>query len=389
VWNTALEQRRLYRAKGAWMNYVPQAAQLTEARAAFPWLAEVSVEVLQQTLMDLDKACREHGTFRVRWRSKARWHPSFRFPRGERIVVERLAKKWGRAKLPKLGWVRFRWSRALGGAVRSATVGFKAGQWWVSFLIEDGETTPEEHERPGTWIGVDRGVAVAVATSTGQLLDREGASRGEAERYRRLQQKLARQRKGSNRRRETVAKLAKAGARRADRTGDFCAQAAAVLSAGHDVIVLEDLRVKNMTAGARGTVDEPGRNPRQKAGLNRAILAKGWGRFELALNSAARRTGSRIVKVDPAYTSQTCYRCKEVDRESRESQAVFRCVACGYREHADVNAAGNILDRAAGPAVPGRGDLGDGRSAKRQPSTSVHVPGQRAGTWTHLEIHAL
>ena len=56
VWNTGLEQRRLYRAKGAWMNYVPQAAQLTDARAAFPWLAEVSVEVLQQTLMDLDRA---------------------------------------------------------------------------------------------------------------------------------------------------------------------------------------------------------------------------------------------------------------------------------------------------------------------------------------------
>jgi putative transposase len=72
-----------------------------------------------------------------------------------------------------------------------------------------------------------------------------------------------------------------------------------------------------------------------------------------------------VVKVNPAYTSQTCTACKHVARESRESQAVFRCVACGHQAHADVNAAKNIL--AAGLAVPGRGDLATRRSVKRQP----------------------
>jgi putative transposase len=152
VWNTGLEQRRRYRAKGAWMTYVSQAAELTEARAAFPWLAEISVEVLQQTLMDLDRACRDHGTFAVRWRAKGRWHASFRFPRGQRIEVERIAKKWGRAKLPKLGWVRIRWSRAPGAPVRSATVSFRGGAWWISPLVEDGEVTPEHHS--GSPVGV-------------------------------------------------------------------------------------------------------------------------------------------------------------------------------------------------------------------------------------------
>ncbi|WP_431681164.1 RNA-guided endonuclease InsQ/TnpB family protein [Kitasatospora sp. KL5] len=122
VWNTALEQRREYRRRGVWMNYVPQAAELAEAKREFPWLAEAPSHVLQQTLRDLDKACRTHGTFKVRWRSKARWSPSFRFPAGNLIVVERVGRKWGRAKLPKLGWVRFRWSRPLDGAVRSASV---------------------------------------------------------------------------------------------------------------------------------------------------------------------------------------------------------------------------------------------------------------------------
>lgn len=127
VWNTGLEQRRDYRRRGAWMNYVAQAAELADAKRDHEWLKAAPSHVLQQTLRDLDRACRERGTCKVRWRSKARWSPSFRFPAGDRIAVERLGRKWGRVKLPKLGWVRLRRSRPLGGAIRSATVSRKAG----------------------------------------------------------------------------------------------------------------------------------------------------------------------------------------------------------------------------------------------------------------------
>src|SRR5947207_5622411 len=80
VWNTALEQRRIYRQHGAWINYVEQARQVAGAKAEFRWLAEVPSHTLQQTLRDLGKACRTHGTGKVRWRSKTRTAPSFRFP---------------------------------------------------------------------------------------------------------------------------------------------------------------------------------------------------------------------------------------------------------------------------------------------------------------------
>jgi putative transposase len=103
VWNTGLEQRREYRRRGAWMNYKPQAAQLADAKAEHPWLAAAPGHCLQQTLMDLDKACRTHGTFRVRWRSARRWRPSFRFPEGNKMVVEKLNRRHARVKLPKLG----------------------------------------------------------------------------------------------------------------------------------------------------------------------------------------------------------------------------------------------------------------------------------------------
>ena len=112
-------------------------------------------------------------------------------------------------------------------------------------------------------------------------------------------------------------------------------------------VVVERLRTKNMTSSARGTVDEPGRNVAQKRGLNRAILNVGWQRIETMLACKA----ARFVKVDPAYTSQTCASCGTVDRRSRESQASFVCTACGHRDNADRNAAINILNRGNTPGV--------------------------------------
>lgn len=366
VWNTALEQRREYRRRGAWMNYVPQAAELADAKKDFPWLGEAPSHVLQQTLRDLDRACREHGTFKVRWRSKARWAPSFRFPAGNLIMVERIGRKWGRAKLPKLGWVLFRWSRPLGGEVRSATVSRQGRHWFVSFLVEDGTTTPEHHAMPNSAVGVDRGVKVAAVTSDGDFHDRACITEGETKRLRRLQQKLARCERGSRRRKTVVAEINAITGRVRNRRADFCARTANVLATGNAVVALEDLRTRSMTASAAGTVERPGRNVRAKAGLNRSILDKGWHMLELALRNAARTTGTVVVLVNPAYTSQTCNACKHVDPKNRKSQAVFECTACGHRDHADVNAAKNILN-AAGHAVSGRGDLGTGRSVKRQP----------------------
>lgn len=375
VWNTALEQRREYRRRGAWMNYGPQAAELVDAKREHEWLRAAPSHILQQTLMDLDKACRTHGTFNVRWRSKSRGFPSFRFPERGEIRAERLNRKWGRVKLRKLGWVIFRWTRHPGGEIRSATVSQRGAHWYVSFLVEDGILTPEHHD--GTPVGVDRGVVVAAATSTGDFHDRVFVTAGEKTRYRRLQQRLARQKRGSANRRKTIAAMSQIMDCVTSRRADFAAQTANRLTARHSVIALEALHIRNMTASARGTLAEPGRNVRQKAGLNRAILDKGWHRMELAIRNAARSTGTEVVLVNPAYTSQTCNRCKHVDPKSRKSQAVFVCTACDHRDHADVNAAKNILS-AAGHAAPACGDLGVTRSAKQEPAAPRGAPHQLA-----------
>jgi putative transposase len=373
VWNTGLEQRREYRRRGAWISYQEQCRQLTEAKRepGLEWLADAPSHPLQQTLRDLEQACKIHGTRKVRWRRKAQTSPSFRFPdpTNGRLDVERLSRRWGKVRLPRFGWVRFRWTRSLGGTVRNATVRRDGCRWYISFHVDDRVAEAAPNGKPP--VGVDRGVAVAVATSDGELRNREFVTPGEAKRLKRLQQKLSRslrvhgRNKRSKRRDATRAQLGRLNARIRDRRADFAAWTANRLTCRHGLIAVEDLRIKNMTRSARGTVERPGMNVRQKAGLNRSILDKSWGGFVLALEHKARYTGAQIVKVDPAYTSQRCSRCGHVDGKSRESQARFRCTACGHRDNADVNAAKNIL--AAGLAVTGRGDLGATRSAKRQP----------------------
>lgn len=356
----------MYRSRGAWINYAEQAAQLPEAKSEHDWLKSVPAHCLQQTLMDLDRACRTQGTWKVRWRSRRRWAPSFRFPEGSKIVVERWGRKAGRVKLPKLGWVRFRWSRPLGGKIRSATVRRDGDRWMVSFLIDDGQARPRCHGRPGSAVGVDRGVSVAVACSDGATLNGSFGADGAVARLRRLQKKLSRQKVNSHNRADTVGRIRRLRRRERDQRKDFAAKVAHRIATANATVVLEDLKIRSMTRSAKGSVNAPGTNVRQKAGLNRAILAKGWYQLQLALEAKARYTGSTIVKVPAAFTSQACSACGAVDARSRKSQARFVCTRCDMTLNADINAARNIL--AAGLAVTACGDLDNGRSGKQEPA---------------------
>jgi len=151
------------------------------------------------------------------------------------------------------------------------------------------------------------------------------------------------------------------GARETDRRKDWAEKASTGIVRRFDVIRVEDLQITNMTRSARGTRGEPARNVRQKAGLNRGILRSGWG---LLVRRLQDKAPGRVEKVRPGLTSQRCSACEQVDRDSRESQAVFRCTACGFACHADVNAARNIT---AGHAVTARGGDGITRPVNREP----------------------
>ena len=176
--------------------------------------------------------------------------------------------------------------------------------------------------------------------------------------------------RGSNRRGRVKHAIARLRARESDRRKDWAEKASTGMARRFDVIRVEGLQIKNMTRSARGTRENPGRNVRAKAGLNRGILGSGWG---LLVRRLEDKAPGRVEKVKPHYTSQRCSACGQVDRDSRESQAVFRCTACGFAANADVNAAINI---AAGHAVTARGGDGAPRPVNREPQLLASLTGR-------------
>jgi putative transposase len=365
VWNLAVEQQSWWRpGRKRAPGWAEQCRQLSQARGEHGWLAAGSVIVQQQALRDFSQARADfltgtHG--RPTWRKAGR-DEGFRVVALRPGQVRRLNRHWGQVFVPKAGWVRFRWSRAVPQA-RSYRVRLdRAGRWHIAFAA-----IPQPIEGPGTGdvVGVDRGVAVSAALSTGEMLTCPRLSPGRQRRLRRLQCKLARARRGSNRRARVRSAIARLKAREADARKDWAEKLSTDLARRFDVICVEDLRVQNMTRSAKGTIDNPGQNVRGKAGLNREILASGWG---ILIKRLEDKAPGRIQKIDPACTSQRCSACGHVASENRKSQAVFTCTACGFACNADVNAARNI---AAGHAVTAREGPPPGRPVNREPQLAL------------------
>ena len=365
MWNLAVEQHAHWRPgrKGA-PGYLEQCRQLTQARAEYPWLAAGSQTVQQQALRDFAQAMAAffdpaNPAGRPSWRKAGR-DEGFRIVgRGRQWEVRRVSRKVGQVWVPKAGWVRFRWSRAVPPGAKSYRVTMdRAGRWHVAFAV-----IPDPIPAPGNGqaVGIDRGVTVSAALSTGDLLHCPGLAARERIRLRRLQRRLARAARGSNRRGRVRHAIARLRARETDRRKDWAEKASTGIARRFDLIRVEDLQIKTMTRSAKGTRQSPGRNVGAKAGLNRGILRSGWG---LLVRRLEDKAPGRVEKVRPAFTSQRCSACGQVDPKSRESQAVFRCTACGFAGHADVNAAINI---AAGHAVTARGGDGVTRPVNREP----------------------
>jgi putative transposase len=362
VWNLAVEQHQHWQPGRHTPDYREQCAQLTAARAEYDWLAAGSQTVQQQALRDFAQAMDNFfsGTHRrPRWR-KAGVHEGFRQVGMKTHHVERLNRRFARVCVPKVGWVRFRLSRPAPTGVKSYRVTCdRAGRGHIAF-----GHVPDPIVGPGdeSVVGVDRGVVVSAALSTGELLHAPGLSHAEARRVKVLQKRFARAERGSNRRARTRLAIAKLKGRETDRRKDWVEKVSTDIARRFDTIRIEALDVAAMTRSARGTVEQPGRRVAAKRGLNRAIRGSGWGLLAARLQHKAL---GRVEQIPAAYTSQRCSACGHVALGNRKSQAVFQCQACTAGPcNADVNAARNI---AAGRAATARGDLGASRSANREP----------------------
>ncbi|WP_405058459.1 transposase [Kribbella sp. NBC_01505] len=365
VWNLAVEQHSFWTPdRRSAPGYLEQSRQLTEARREFEWLRDGSQTVQQQALRDFSQAMCAffNGTHRPPTWRKAGVNEGFRMVAFKPAHLRRLSKNVGAVRIPKVGWTKFRWSR-LPPAAKSYRVTLdRSGRWHIAFAA-----IPPEIKAPGREevVGIDRGVAVTIALSTGELLIAPQLRPAEQRRFEHLARKLSRAQPGSTRRGRIKLAVARLLARQRDRRRDWIEKQTTMLAGRFDVIKLEDLRVGQMTRSARRTREHPGVGVRRKSQLNRRVRDSAWGMIAQRLRDKA---AGRVEFVRAAFTSQRCHRCGHTARENRKSQAAFRCVTCGHTDHADVNAAKNI---AAGHAVTARGGQPLGRPANREPHRST------------------
>ena len=365
--------------------------QLRDARIKplpdWEWLNDLPAQAMQQILKHYLHAWDRYfrGAAGPPRFKRRRYNMGVDVPQAAKLKVKRLNRRWGRVQIPFLGQVRFRWSRPLPGYSRACPGRITGARlvrnslgWHICFRIEQPavEVTPN----PGPPVGIDRGVIHTLALSDGRALDMPSLlTPGERRRLLGLQRKAARQqvatRRSSNqdklkpsissRHLQTTAQIAALRDREARRREDWLHKTTTDLAKSHGLIGVENLRVANMTRSAHGTIQQPGRNVRAKARLNRSILGMAWGEAERMLAYKCPLFGGTLVKVDPRNSSIECAWCGHVAKENRVSQAAFRCVVCGHLANADTNAAQVVLKRgltARSGATPGCG--GTAREAR-------------------------
>jgi putative transposase len=231
-------------------------------------------------------------------------------------------------------------------------------------------------------VGLDRGVAVPVHAGykAFDFTKEQKQSTTKSQRYiKRLQRRLSKQTKSSNRRNKTKQGIAKHHAKCANIRKDFCHKTShELVNSGFQVFVFEDLKTASMTKKAKAKQNQNGKfisnNAAQKSGLNKAILANGWHLLESYIKYKAKREAKAVFKVNAAYTSQECDNCGHTHSANRRSQSEFVCVSCEYSDNADKNASNVIAKRAinlildSGTELSKRGvlRLGNGRGSKRK-----------------------
>ena len=302
-----------------------------------PFLKKCHSQVLQQSLKDLDRAYTNFFEKRgnvPKYKKKYR-HDSIRFPQG--VELDEVKQQ---IRLPKIGWMGYRKSRDIIGTIKNVTVSRRGEKWDVSIQTEYEvvSSAPNPSE-----IGIDMGVKRFATLSNGDFVEPLNAFKQEQEKLAKLQRKLVRQKKGSRNSRKTKRKIVRLHRYIADSRRDFLHKTSTKIAKNHSVIYVEDLKVSNMSASASGTKESPGKNVRQKSGLNRSILDQGWYSFFRMLSYKLKQRGGKLIKVDPRNTSRTCPRCGLVSAENRKSQATFACIGCGFRSNADEVGAINVL----------------------------------------------
>jgi putative transposase len=345
VFNKALAmQIANHEAGGKFLSYNTLAGHLTAWRnsAETPWLKDVPYHTSQQALKDLERAYRNFFAGRADFPTfkKKGFSSGFRYPDAKQFKLDPANR---RVFLPKLGWMQARYSREILGAPKNLTVGYRGGKWFMSVQTEREVGQPVPTSRKA--IGADAGVVHHTTLSDGSFIDLPDRVKKLDRALRVAQQRLSHKTKFSKNWKKAKARVQRIHTLIANIRRNFLHQTSHTLSKNHALVCIENLPVANMTKSAKGTVENPGKNVRQKAGLNRAIQTQGWREFRRQLEYKLAWRGGWLIAVPPHNTSRTCPACGHVAAENRKTQAQFCCVECGFHENADVVGAINVLNR--------------------------------------------
>jgi putative transposase len=363
--NLALYQRENFwrqhhRVTGKNIHWMGQKKELPALKQEFPFFSEAPAHCLQMVLQDLqtayDRFFRGQNGYPKPWRRSD--GDSFRFPDPAQIQV---LEKDGLFRLPKFGRtskdhgpIKARFHRKLYGEVRSVTIIREGTHWYASVLLRTkrlAKQKPISQIDPDKVEAYDRNTIRPFVNSLneefGEVIARGKTKKAKRrqQKQKRLQQAIARKKKGSKNRAKAVAKLSAFKAQEARQRRDLLNKVTTTIAKNHDVVVLEALKIRNMTASARGTLESPGSRVSQKAGLNGSILDRGWGMFERMLTYKMKWKGGQVLKVPAPHTSQTCPCCGHVSADNRPTQALFLCTSCGFTAPADQSAAMVIRSR--------------------------------------------
>ena len=298
------------------------------------WLKNIDSQAIQAIIANLDIAYKNfftRGGF-PKFKSVHNSRQSYQYP--QRVKIE-----GSKVYLPKVGWVKAKGLRTnFTGKIKTVTVSRESNQYHASLLIEVEAENINFHNSKS--VGLDMGVSLFVADSNGKKIKPIDFSRDISTLKKRHQQ-LSNKKKGSNNRTKAKKRLSKQYLKIRNKRNDFLHKLSNKYSE-NQTVVIEDLRIKNMTKSARGTIEAPKKSA-GKRGLNNAILQQGWSIFFEMLQYKLDSRGGQLVRINPAYTSQKCNECGYISKENRKSQSAFKCLKCGHTANADINAAKNIL----------------------------------------------
>ena len=348
---------------------------LRQARKEIDWYAVLPAQAAQavlKTYFQAWKNCWDKRASEPNFKARFRTIMSVDIPQGRDLQIKRVHRRWGMVNVPKVGRVRFRWTKDLPvgkhadkeNRITGARLVKDGLGWHIAFRVQTLQPRPEP--LTGAEVGIDAGVNLPLALSDGNHHDHgrpprlpdgtadrdKWLNRGEKAKLLRLEQRAAHRKSfrkpkecSSNRLHHTYDQIKQLRARATRRAADWQHKTTTAIAAQYGTVVVEQLNITNMVKSARGTIEEPGKNVAQKSGLNRSISQEAWGRTVAMLTYKTARNGGTLVKVPAPNTSRRCSACGFITPGSREDQATFVCKNpdCGWEGNADHNAARNVL----------------------------------------------